>query len=309
MKKNRKLFLAWSIFLASVIAFVLIMEIYHNFRHGHSLGYHYRILIDKDLIVENEDKNQESVPPKEQDSDTEFYEQTKYGYLPKISPKGEKVFDKYSARSEISSHMELRVVVLIDENNKASVGVKLNNQKVTFIIPCYINQLNEVVKTIRENGHEFFLQMPTQTSVPESKKETVSPFLANDNLANTQDKLFSLLASTKYALGIANISPTLFTKSLRDMAAMAERLASRGLAFFDVEKSNYLAKDVAQKSGLIYINPTFVFESADFDISKLKNGDILMIRLEHLENLMQALPKNWILTSVSASVKSSHVPI
>jgi polysaccharide deacetylase 2 family uncharacterized protein YibQ len=311
MGKNRKLFFAWRVFLCVIALFAIATGVYNNFRSKHSFGYHYRILVDKDLVMENDDRSQECEreSEKKENPDTEFYEQTKYGYLPKISPKGESVFDKYSACATINSQKELGVIVLVDERNKSSIKTKLNNQKVTFVIPHHIDRLEDLVQTIREDGHEFFVQMPTQASVQENKESAVSPFLANDNLDNTLDKLLRLLASTKYALGVANVTTTLFTKSARDMEAVMDVLAKRGLAFFDAERSNDLVKNIAQQCNLIHICPTHIFEAPEFDITKLKDGDILMIRSEHLEDFIKNLPRNWVLISASASMRKSHAAI
>ena len=307
MKKNKKLLFAWSIFLFVIVLFAVSTRLYHHFRCKHLFNYHYRILIDKDLIVENDDKNHR--PEKEESSDAELYEQTKYGHLPRISPRGERVFDKFSVCAAISAQKELGVVVLVDECNKARIKTKLNNQKITFIIPHHIDRLSNLVKTIREEGHEFFIQIPTQTSIQENKEGAISPFFANDNIDHMLDKLFYLLASTKYALGIANVTSTLFTKSSRDMEAVIDVLAKRGLAFFDIERSNDLVKNIAKQCGLIYIHPTHIFEEHGFDVNKLEDGDILMIRSEHLENLIRDLPRNWILISASAAARRHHAPI
>jgi polysaccharide deacetylase 2 family uncharacterized protein YibQ len=266
-------------------------------------------LIDKDTIREIDEKEQEHIPSAETNTDDEFYEQTKYGYLPKVSSKGERVFDRYAVCAETTRYKKLRVVVLVDNGDKIGIAVKLNGQKVTFIIPHQMSRLEEVVKIIRENGHEFFIQMPTQTSIEDDGNGIITPFFANDNLDNTLDKLLRLISVTKYALGVANISKTLFTKSSRDMAVVAEELTKRGLAFFDVEKSNDLITEISKSSGLIYIKPTKIFEASDFDISKLRNGDILAIRLENLETLIGKLPSNFMLTPVSAAVKNIHAII
>jgi hypothetical protein len=80
-------------------------------------------------------------------------------------------------------------------------------------------------------------------------------------------------------------------------------LSKKGLAFFDIEKSNGLLKSISEKNGLIYINATTTFESDNFDVSKLKEGDIIAVRLEHLNDLMKILPEEWLMTPVSASVR------
>ncbi|MDR1333689.1 MAG: divergent polysaccharide deacetylase family protein [Holosporaceae bacterium] len=305
MGSNRRLFFAWSIFLVAALSFIMTVEMYHNSRKERSSNFQYRILIDKSSIIENEEKNSDAtkLEDKKINKESELYERTKYGYLPKISKDGICVFDEYSAHSGAGSKKELRIAVLVDDINKVETAVKLNNQKITFIVPHYIDNFESVIKIIRENGHEFFLQMPTQSSIPANKKEIVSPFLANADVSTTLDKLFYLLASTKYAIGIANISTTLLTKSKKDMTAIADSLAQRGLAFFDFENTNDFLQNIAEKSSLFYVQAAKVFEVEEVDISKLQNGDVLMIRLTCFENFVKKLTSDWLLAPISAAIR------
>jgi polysaccharide deacetylase 2 family uncharacterized protein YibQ len=305
MENNQRLFFAWSIFFATAFLFIVSVEMYYSAQKSRVPNFQYRILIDKNSIIENEERNSEAIQQEENrvDEESEFYERTKYGYLPKFSKDGVGVFDRYSTGRKVSSEKELQIAVLIDDVSKIDSAMKLSNQKITFIVPHYIDDLGNIVKIIRQNGHEFFIQMPTQSSIPVSKKETVSPFFANANIDTTLEKLFCLLASTKYAIGIANVSPTLLTKSKKDMSVIAEALARRGLAFFDFEKSNDLLQGIAQKSNLIYIRATDVLESEKSDIPKSDNKSVLMIRLTHFENFIKNLPTDIQLTPVSASVR------
>ncbi|MDR1235478.1 MAG: divergent polysaccharide deacetylase family protein [Holosporaceae bacterium] len=305
MKNNRKLFFAWSIFFAAMFLFIATVEIYNGSQKSRASNFQYRILIDKNSIIENEEKNSDAAQQEEKkfDPENELYERTKYGYLPKISKDGARVFDQYSAKSEIGAKKELRIAVLVDDAGKIESAVKLTDRKVTFIVPHYIDDFEKVIKMIRENGHEFFIQMPTQSSIPSEKRESVSPFLANSDIDTTLDKLFYLLASTKYAVGLANVSPTLITKSKKDITAIASTLAQRGLAFFDLEKSNDLLQNIAQEICLLYMCATNTFESGGFDVSKLKDKDILAVRLTHFEDFVKNLPADWLLSPISASVR------
>jgi polysaccharide deacetylase 2 family uncharacterized protein YibQ len=308
---KRKLFFAWIIFLITVVLFLLGVEFYHNFQNEHLSSYQYRILIDKNLVVEEEEKVPDQVPVKEEhvkeehifNPDTEFYEKTKYGYLPRVSQKGAKVFDEYSACSEISAQKELRVIIIVEDASQIDQISKLGNQKVSFVVPYYIDKLEEVIEAIRKKGHEFFLQIPTQFSIPADKKATISPFLANADQEDTLDKLFYLLGSAKYAIGIANVSPTLFTKSKRDMNIIANALIKRGIAFLDIEKSGGLLKDIAENSDLIYIHATNMYESNTFDLSKIKDREILVVQLDHLDSFLKSINSDWLLAPVSASVR------
>ncbi|MDR1982371.1 MAG: divergent polysaccharide deacetylase family protein [Holosporaceae bacterium] len=306
MKRNKKLFLAWAVFLVVAFLFVVLIEMYHYFNNERPSDYQCRILINKDSEIIESIEVFDLIQREKTNVDAKFYEKTKYGDLPKISSDGASVFDEYSSCLEISSKKELRIAVLVNDGSKVNAYLKLNNQRVTFILPHYLDKLKNVVEAIKKNGHEFFIQMPTQSSVllvSADKNGAISPFLANANIEDTLDNLLHLLGSTKYALGIANVSPTLFTKSEKNMTVVAHELLKRGLAFLNFEKSDDLVRNIARKSGLIYINATTMFEANNFDASKLKNGDILIINLEQLDNFMKVLPSDWLLTPISASVR------
>jgi hypothetical protein len=304
--RNRKLFSAWMIFLIAAVSFAVGVEVYSGFKKERSSNYRYRIPIDKNERPEQfAEKKEEPIPKKkaEEDRHDDFYERTAYGCLPKISRDGGCVFDRYSACSEIVSGRKLGVAVLLgeaDAGNPSAVDAGLKGQRVTFIVPHYFDRLEETVQAVRKGGHEFFIEMPLQFPGSSIGKGTIAPFLVNAEARDTLDKLFRLLASTKYALGIANVSPTLLTKSVKDMTIIAEALADRGVAFFNFEGSNDLLERVAEMTGVIHLKASAVFESDDFDISKLRDGDILLIRREHLPALMKSLPSDWVLTSVSA---------
>ncbi|MDR0968206.1 MAG: divergent polysaccharide deacetylase family protein [Holosporaceae bacterium] len=300
---KKKLRFAWIVFLATLALFIALVAAYSRFRKERSWNYQYRILIDDSAIIETEETNTEVESKKTLDPDDKFYEKTKYGYLPKISADGMRPFDAYSACVEISPKKKLRVIVLADDLEEISAKLKLNNQKVTFVVPFCVDRIESAAKAIRENGHEFFIEIPTQSSVSMNKKQTASLFLANADINETLDKLFHLLASTKYAIGIANVSPTLFTKSERNMTAVVDVLTKRGLGFLDLEKSNDLLKNLAEKNDLIYINKKKIFEASGFDVSKLNDGDIVAVRLEHLNDFEKAISDDWLLTPVSASVR------
>jgi len=298
MKRNRKLVFAWFIYLTTVLLFVASVEVYHHFQKEHASNYQCRILINRDLIAEPEGKSRDVVVPKKEVK-YDLYEKTSHGYIPRILTGRDSVFNRYSAVSEKSSKKKLRVAVLIEKEN-VDLSLNLNNQKITFIVPYYLNNLKDIVKTIRDNGHEFFLQIPTQLSIPADRQNSVSPFLANAETEETLDKLFYLIGSTKYALGIANTSSTLLTKSPRDIEAISNTLSQRGLAFLNTEASDDLLRTASEKNKMIYINAKI---SEDTNISRFQDKDIIMIRFELLDNLIKTLPEDWVLTPVSASVE------
>lgn len=283
MRKNKKLLIAWVIFGVCVVSFMLVTKVYYDSKNERDFSYQYRIIIDDNIKEENEiDSNPEeeittstsneeqfnnSVSTKKESQEEELYEKLACGHVPKISPDGVRVLDAFSAKYRDDRKQEkIYLVILLDADTTAShlssAIQKLGRSKVTFVIPQYAHELSQLVEEIRKSGHEFFLQIPTQTSVQGSMQAVVSPFLANMNPEDLMDKLYKLLASTKWAIGLANTTSTLFTKSSKDMSAIVEELSKRGLALLDVEKSNDVIKRISEENPeFAYINAPEIFQS------------------------------------------------
>ncbi len=137
------------------------------------------------------------------------------------------------------------------------------------------------------------MQIPTQTAIPNDKKETVSPFLANTDKENLIDNLLYLLASAKYAIGIANTTSTLLTKSLKDMFVISEELSKRGLAFLDFEKASDMSKKLSEDSSFVQANVSENFLSTkDINISEIYDGKVFAIHIERLNDFLNAILKH-----------------
>lgn len=200
-------------------------------------------------------------------NENELYEKLPCGYVPKISPDGLRICDVYAAAKDNALNkdnnaLRIGLVILLDattdQNYLSNIMRRLEafeNSKVTFVIPHYSKYLAENVQAIIKGGHEFFLQIPTQTSVPSRMQEVVAPFLANMSSEELLSKLHALLASTKYAIGVANTTQTLLTKSTGVMSGIAEELARRGLIFLDLEPSNGVMKKISDTNAdFMYVN-------------------------------------------------------
>lgn len=241
-KRNRSLIYAWGAFATVALAFYVGVEVLHRRSPESNQCYQYRILISSDMNIPEEKPEVTSAKPTQPKKNMEFelYENTKFGTLPRISPDGMRVLDAYAAHSEIaSSAKKIRTAIVLEDEKYDDLPVyldKLKNFKVSFVVPHYLENLSKIVSLIRNRGHEIFIQLPTQTSIPATRKSTVSPFLANTTPEDILTKLDYLLASTKYVIGIANTSPTLLTKSKKDISVILDELSKRGLAFMTVEK-------------------------------------------------------------------------
>ncbi|MDR3187362.1 MAG: RNA pyrophosphohydrolase [Holosporaceae bacterium] len=310
MKRNRKLVGAWLIFITTVVLFVAGVELYHYFRSEYVSNYQCRILINEDLANLESKREKPGIfvrlgKEENADPDIGFYERTKYGELPRIIGYGRQIFDVYSSPFKASPPLKrVFVAVQVEDTDPESFAAfirVLGNAKVTFIFPHYLGKLEEIASIVVKNGHEFFLQIPTQSSIPDDKKNTISPFLANADPDDMLEKLRYLTASAKYAIGVANTTPTLLTKSKKDMSIIGNELAKRGLALLDLEKSNEMLSQLSKESGLIYHN--IGYRSSAADVSKIKDNDSVVVPFEQITAFTKGLAEDFVVAPVSVSMK------
>ncbi|MDR2794708.1 MAG: divergent polysaccharide deacetylase family protein [Holosporaceae bacterium] len=317
--KNKKLIFAWSSFAIFVVTFLAITKFHHDDRKTSSSGYQYRIFINKDMLCDvNADEIEleegKNIPENTADSfkkndDDLFYEKTKYGFLPKISPDGDRVFDVYSAKFPDTGKKKACLVIYVEAGSVEYLphAIKiLGTSRATFVLPHYLDNVSNVVKMIHDAGHEVFLQIPTQASTAVSPKNEIAPFLANSNSEDTVDKLMHLLAVSKYVIGIANTSPTLLTKSAKDITVILEELSKKGLAFLDLEKTNDILQTLSSDVGVIHANASVVFDSKSvLEISDDSDGKIFFIHLDKLPDFLTAVSKheNYVIAPISSVIK------
>ncbi|MDR2766117.1 MAG: RNA pyrophosphohydrolase [Holosporaceae bacterium] len=317
MKRSNKLKCAWWIFAIVAALFVAGVEFFHYFRRECIPNYQCRILINQDLAAPAPEpggkKLQVSLPTKSAGDESlslehHFYESGKYGALPRVIPYGKQVFDAYSCRFDVD-YSDKRVFVAVimtasipPEAFRNSIKT-LGKSKVTFVLPHYVDALEEIAGIITENGHEFFMQIPTQSSIPADKKNVISPFLANASSEETLEKLRHLMASARRMIGVANATQTLLTKSQKDMALIGQELSSRGLGFLDLEKHGEIMRQLSLENGLIYGNISDRFGDDGFDISKIEDGNGVVVPFERLSAFVAALPVGFTPVPVSLSMK------
>jgi polysaccharide deacetylase 2 family uncharacterized protein YibQ len=327
-KRNKNLLIAWCIFGIFVISFMIETKLYYDSQKEREFSYQYRIIVDEntkksasseteEVILsknngtnkEKEDKDSRKTESTEPIDDA-LYEKLACGYVPKISPDGGRAFDAYSVKFKNDINKEkLYLIVLLDadtdQNYLTSIIRRLGKNKITFVVPQYSNHLSETVQSIINAGHEFLLQIPTQTSVPTKKQGIVAPFLANMSAEDLINKLHLLLASSKYAIGLANTTSTLLTKSSNCMSGIAEELSKRGLAFLDLEKSNEIAKKISEvNSDFIYINVPQMFQKnmSSKEISEKKEISVFINDIPAFLSEFSK-QKNRILAPISAIIK------
>lgn len=280
-----------------VVLFVTSVEIYHKQHRDANTAFRCRILVNKDLIIdESENKNKVEEKSKHDGIEDPLYEKTKYGLLPRVPMSGEKVFDKFSAKTVATKIVKVAVAINKEKiEDIVKLISRLGESKVTFIVPNYIEDFSNIVSLILEHGHEIFLLIPTQQLVDDTQK--VSPFLANSKPEETLDKLLKLIASTTKIIGVANISSTLLTKSVPDMNVVTLELAKRGLAFFDINVKNDVLKDLAKKTGLIYLHSTEMYIANK--TNTLKEDATYFVEFSDVDGFLKILPDNMSVAPIS----------
>lgn len=329
-KRNKNFLIAWCIFGIFVISFMVETKLYYDSQKERDFSYQYRIIVDENTkrsaSADNEENilsknneiqkstSKENIDNKKTESiesvDEALYEKLACGYVPKISPDGSRVFDAYSAQfKNDTSKKKLYLIVILDadtdQNYITNVIHKLGKNKVTFVVPQYSNNLSETVKSIVSAGHEFFLQIPTQTSVPTKKQKNIAPFLANMSTEDLINKLYTLLASSKYAIGLANITSTLLTKSSNCMSSITEELSKRGLAFLDLEKSNEVMRKISESNlDFIYINVPQMFQK-NMSSKELSEKSEISVFINDIPTFLFEFSKqkNRVLAPISAMIK------
>lgn len=300
-KIDIKLIVAWLLFLFAILLFFGLTKIFFKLREDQRFDYEYRIVINDSVLKKQfQEQKNKNIEKKEEvvkiDSDEAnyvdleqlLYEKTKYGELPRISPDGFRPCDAFAAEYSIISEKLIHVVVIVSSGDADLLAESLDslgNAKVTFILPTYLSDIDNLAKLVVDHGHEFFIQLPTQSSIPISDKHKVSPILANSSFEDITNKFSSFLASTKKYIGIANITPTLLTKSSKDMDFIAEQISSRGLAMLDLEPSNEILTNLAKKNNFYYIN---IEEKFLPETTKNINKDIV-VKLSDLSKFLEII--------------------
>ncbi len=286
----------WYVLLGGIIAFVVGVELWHMHIQSKDSIYQCRILIDKDLSV-NETTPIETI----KSAKINLYVRTRYGILPRKQSDPSRIFDAYSANVDYEGDY-LKLAVLVRNATEESIQniiARFPEVKVSFIVPHYSINLSKIAEIIISSGNEFFIQLPTQSSIPLDKKETVSPFLANASSEEVRDKLYYLISSAKYAIGVANTSDSLITKSGKDMEIIAKELSLRGMAFLNIEDDNEVMKEISERVNFKSLQAK-VFNKSE----QLTKKDSVIVDSEHLDDVMKVIPKDLRIVPVSFEKKN-----
>lgn len=294
----------WLVFFGGFAAFVAGVELWHRHIQDRNSVYQCRILIDKDFSVDESNSDEET-----RSEPISLYVRTKYGVLPRRQSDSSKIFNAYSATVDYEEDClrngYLKLAVLVQNATEESIQniiARFSEAKISFIVPHYVANLNRIAEIIVSSGHEFFIQLPTQSSIPLDKKETVSPFLANASSNEVRDKLYYLISSAKYAVGIANTSDSLITKSAKDMEIIAKELSQRGMAFLNIENDNDVISEISERINLQTLRAKVFQKSV-----QLKEKDAIIVNSNQLDDVMRALPREVKLVPVSFGEKNASL--
>lgn len=292
----------WLVFFGGFAAFVAGVELWHRHVQDRNSVYQCRILIDKDFSVDESNSDEET-----RSEPISLYVRTKYGVLPRRQSDSSKIFNAYSAtvdyEEDCLKNGYLKLAVLVQNATKENIQniiARFPDTKISFIVPHYVANLNRIAEIIISSGHEFFIQLPTQSSIPLDKKETVSPFLANASSNEVRDKLYYLISSAKYAIGIANTSDSLITKSAKDMEIIAKELSQRGMAFLNIEDDSDVTEEISERIELSSLRAK-IFDKSD----SLNKGDSVIANSEQLDDVMKALPEGVKFVPISFGEKDA----
>lgn len=289
----------WFLFFGGLITFVVSVELWHKYSQDGDLVYQFRIPIDEDFSVEEANSNEETKSER-----ISLYTRTQYGVLPRKQSDPAKIFNAYSANVECKGSY-VKVAVLVEdatEEKIQSLIAQLPNTKVSFIIPHYANNLNRIAEIIISSGHEFFIQLPTQSSIPLDKKNRVSPFLANASADEVREKLSYLISSVKYAIGVANTAKSLVTKSRKDMEIISQELSQRGMAFLNIKDDGGIEEEISDRIKLLSLHAR-VFEKSEI----LNEKDSIVITSDQINDLKVNLSKNLTIVPISFGVTNASV--
>lgn len=289
----------WYIFLGGLIAFVAGVELWNKFSQDGDLIYQSRILIDEDFSI-GETSNDEEIKSEK----ISLYTRTQYGVLPRKQSDPARIFNAYSASAKCKGDYVKLAILVKDATVERiqNIIAQLSDVKVSFVIPHYVDNLNRIAEIVVSSGHEFFIQLPTQSSIPLDRKNKVSPFLANASDEEVREKLSYLISSVKYAIGVANTSESLVTKSRKDMEIILQELSQRGMAFLNIKDDSNVEEEIAERIKLLALKAR-KFEKSGV----LKAKDAVMITSDQLEALKKELPEKITIVPMSFGVKSASV--
>ena len=130
----------------------------------------------------------------------------------------------------------------------------------------------------------------------------MSPFLANASTQDNIDKLNYLIASAKYAIGIAIVSTSnsLFTKSKKDIELITNELSQRGMSILYTKDNDTALNSIDNKIKCLCLEAK-LFEK---NIS-INSGESFILNDTQINEFLKILPENIKCVPISFKVKNA----
>lgn len=207
-----------------------------------------------------------------------------YGLLPKIARNGRKPFDVYSSKlgRQILRSGKPKIALVI---GGMGINAKLTRQAirelpghVTFAFAPYGRNLQAMINSARQRGHEVVLHLPMEPfgypGINPGPKTLLASVEPQENLKN----LKWLLSRFSGYSGVTNYMGGKFTADGGAMLPVFSQLKSRGLVYFDDgTNGKNLTDSIAQAANLpnrradIFINGDQSFTEVQQSLVELEN--------------------------------------
>ncbi|MEM8837281.1 MAG: divergent polysaccharide deacetylase family protein [Pseudomonadota bacterium] len=216
-------------------------------------------------------------------AEKELVEESRYGFLPRIGPNGEKALVAYSRPSGASDGGLNRVALVV---GGLGIGRKTTREaidglpgEVSLAFAPYVNGLQEWMAKARALGHEILLQLPMEPFDYPNNDPGPKTLLVENTWPDNRDRLNWVLARITNYVGVVNFMGARFSASPEALKPLFEELRDRGLMYVD-DGSTPLSRagEVAKQTNLAFAQTTIVLDS-------ILNADDIDARLLELESL------------------------
>lgn len=172
--------------------------------------------------------------------DSRLVEQTRYGPLPRIGPDGARSFDVYARPAgELPGGARPmgRIAIVvgglgISRTTTADAIAKLPGP-VSLAFAPYGNELDRLVTSARNGGHEILLQVPMEPFDYPDSDPGPHTLITAAKLSENIDHLHWVLGRITGYIGLVNYMGGKFTADERALAPIVKEAGTRGLAVLD----------------------------------------------------------------------------
>jgi len=181
-------------------------------------------------------------------------------FLPITGPEQQKPYQVFSAKkAEESQDTRPKIAIVL-------VGVGMNEgifsslkermpSEVTYALYPYVKEVQDKVRQIREQGHEFLLMVPMEPMrYPENDPGPKTLLTGLEGDANIKRLLQTLKQCTGY-VGICNAQGSRFLRSKKDLSPVLKEVQGRGLLFAEMSPRRHsIAEKISREIKLPLIS-------------------------------------------------------